>query len=178
MEDAADYDSVKKRLLERFEPSCRKEHYIAELQSARTKKDEGWADLADRLREMALKGYPDLEEKAKEQLALNVFLSRVDNPQVAFCVKQKCPASLDEAISATLEMECYANAEARTIAVVGAEVTEERVVAGVGAEKDAHGMKETITQLTELMKTLEEQLKSEEQQQAGGQARRRSPPRC
>ena len=124
-EDAADYDSVKKRLQERFEPSCRKECYIAELQSARRKKDEGWADLADRLRELAQKGYPDLEEKAKEQLALNVFLSRIDNPQVAFSVKQKCPASLDKAVSATLEMECYANAEARTIAVIDAEVTEE-----------------------------------------------------
>ena len=46
-------------------------------------------------------------------------------------------------------MECYANTEARSIAVVNAEVSEERAVAGVGAEKDVHGMKEAIVQLTE-----------------------------
>ena len=79
-------------------------------------------------------------------------------------------------------MECYVNADARSIAVVNAaEVTEERAVAGVGTEKDVHmhGMKEAIVQLTERMKMLEEQLKSKEQRQARGQARgRRSPPRC
>ena len=132
-----------------------------------------------KLRELAHKGYPDLEEKAKEHLALNVFLSRIDNPQVAFSVKQKRPASLDEAVSATLEMECYANTEARSIAVVNAEVSKERAVAGVGAEKDVHGMKEAIIQLTERMKMLEEQLKGKEQRQGRGQARwTRSPPRC
>ena len=71
----------------------------------------------------------------------------IDTPQVAFSVKQKRPASLDEAVSATLEIECYVNAEARSIAVVdAAEVTEERAVAGVGTEKDVHmhGMKEAI----------------------------------
>ena len=51
-EDAADYSSVKERLQERFEPSCRKERHRAELQTVRRKKDKGWADLADKLREL------------------------------------------------------------------------------------------------------------------------------
>ena len=92
------------------------------LQTAKRMKNEGWTDLTNRLRELAQKVYLDLEEKAKEELALNVFLSRIDNPHVAFSVKQKRPASLDEAISTTLKLECYANAETRTTAVV--EVTE------------------------------------------------------
>ena len=70
-EDAADYSSVKEHLQKRFEPSCRKECHRAELQIVRKKKDEGWADVADKLREQAHMGYPDLEEKAKEHLALN-----------------------------------------------------------------------------------------------------------
>ena len=40
-EDAADYSSVKERLQERFEPSCRKERHRTELQTVRRKKDEG-----------------------------------------------------------------------------------------------------------------------------------------
>ena len=92
---AADYGNAKQSLQERFEPSCRKDRYQAELQTAKRKRDEGWADLADRLRVLAQKGYPDLEDKAKEQLALNVFLSRIENPQVAFSVRQKRPTTLD-----------------------------------------------------------------------------------
>ena len=97
----------------------------------------------------------------------------IDNPQVAFSVKQKRPASLDETVCATLEIECYVNAEARSIAVVdAAEATEERAVAGVVTEKDVHmhGMMEAIVQLTEWMKMLEEQLKSSGVKQEGGEA--------
>ena len=57
---------------------------------------------------LADKAYPELEEKARERLALNVYLPQLDNPQVAFGVKQKTPDTLDAAVSATLEMEAYA----------------------------------------------------------------------
>ena len=60
----ADYKTAKETLQERFEPSCRRERYQTELQTAKRKKEEGWADLADRLRIMSQKGYPDLEDKA------------------------------------------------------------------------------------------------------------------
>ena len=85
------------------------------VQTAKRKKEEGWADLAVRLRIMAQKGYPDLEDKAKEQLALNVFLSLIDNSQVAFAVRQRRPATLDTAVSATLEIECYADSKSHVV---------------------------------------------------------------
>ena len=96
---------MKKALQERFEPSCRKECYQAQFQTRKKKKEEGWADFADSLRMLVDKAYPDLE--AKEQLALNHFVSHIENSQVAFSVRQKCPKSVDEAVSATLEMETY-----------------------------------------------------------------------
>ena len=64
-------------------------------------------DLADGLRNLVDKAYPELEDKAKEQLALNHFLSQIENPHVAFSVRQKRPKTVDEAVSATLEMESY-----------------------------------------------------------------------
>ncbi|KAL5500595.1 hypothetical protein EMCRGX_G012184 [Ephydatia muelleri] len=48
--------------------------------------------------------------KARERLALNQFLSQIDNPQVAFGVKQKRPGNIDEAVAATLELESYLKA--------------------------------------------------------------------
>ena len=49
----------------------------------------------------------DLEEKARERLALNQFLAEIGNPQVAFGVKQKRPKTVEEAVIATIELESY-----------------------------------------------------------------------
>ncbi|KAL5505693.1 hypothetical protein EMCRGX_G007162 [Ephydatia muelleri] len=56
---------------------------------------------------MADKAYSDLEEKARERLALGQFLSNIENPQVAFGVRQKCPETLDAAARMTIELESY-----------------------------------------------------------------------
>ena len=56
---------------------------------------------------LADKAYPDLEEAARERLALNQFLGELDKPQVAFGVRQGRPKSLDEAVSLTIELESY-----------------------------------------------------------------------
>ena len=42
-----------------------------------------------------------------ECLALNAYLEQIDDTQISFSVKQKGPKTLDEAVSATLEMESY-----------------------------------------------------------------------
>ncbi|KAL5473685.1 hypothetical protein EMCRGX_G028204 [Ephydatia muelleri] len=112
LETAADYISATKILQGRFEPSCKKE-----LQTAKRKKDEGWADLADRLRLLAQKGYPDLEDKAKERLALN-----------------KRPTTFDEAVSAMLEIKCYAETKLVGGVDLHANGSKDQLVAGVGTK--------------------------------------------
>eukprot|EP00731_Ephydatia_muelleri_P006479 Em0003g727a len=130
--------------------------YQTELQTAKRKKEEGWAaDLADRLRIMAQKGYPDLEDKAKEQLALNVFLSLIDNSQVAFAVRQRRPATLDTAVSATLEIECYADSKSH---VVGGGVTNDQLIGGAGTSPVTA---DVVKKLTERMERLEARLEGE-----------------
>ena len=85
---------------------------------------------------MVDKAYPELEEAAREQLAVNQYLQQLKHPQVAFSVKQKWPAKLDEAVSATLEMEAYTLKPGRVVASVqGEEEREgESAVAVVGAQ--------------------------------------------
>ena len=83
------YGECMKSLQRRFDPDSKRQLYVAEL-SARTRhKDEDWATFGDVLRVLADKAYPDLEEKARERLALNQFLAQIENAQVAFGVKQK-----------------------------------------------------------------------------------------
>ena len=98
-DDLRQYEDTKKALQERFEPFCIRNRYQAEFQTAKKKKEEEWADFADRLRILADKAF-EFEDKAKEQLALNVFLAQLDDPQVAFSVRQKRPTTLDEAAAA------------------------------------------------------------------------------
>ena len=73
-----------KALNTRFNPDCKRELYVAELQSRKRRKEEDWASFGDVLKLLADKAYADLEEKARERLALNQFLAKIGNPQVAF----------------------------------------------------------------------------------------------
>eukprot|EP00731_Ephydatia_muelleri_P003644 Em0001g3644a len=111
------YGECMKSLQRRFDPDSKRQLYVAEL-SARTRhKDEDWATFGDVLRVLADKAYPDLEEKARERLALNQFLAQIENAQVAFGVKQKRPTNVEEAVVATIELESYLGSSGKPLRV-------------------------------------------------------------
>ena len=97
----ASYEGAKEALKNRFEPASRKARYQEEFHSWKKKRTEAWADYAEDLRILCDKSFPDLPEEAKEQLSLQKYLEQLDQPQVAFAVKQRVPKSLDEAVTAT-----------------------------------------------------------------------------
>ena len=51
--------------------------------------------------------FPDLEDGARERLTLNAYMAQLEEPQVAFGVKQRTPNTLDAVVTATLELESY-----------------------------------------------------------------------
>lgn len=106
------YAATKAALKARFDPESRHTRYQAEFQARRKKSSEGWADFADDLKTLVDKGYPTLQEEAREQLAVNAYLQQLIPSQVAFGVKQKRPNTLDDAVAATLELESYASPSA------------------------------------------------------------------
>ncbi|KAL5457467.1 hypothetical protein EMCRGX_G034730 [Ephydatia muelleri] len=58
-------------------------------------KGQGLADLADGLTNLVDIAYPELEDMAKEQLALNHFLSQIESPHITFSARQKRPKTID-----------------------------------------------------------------------------------
>ena len=68
---------------------------------------ESWADLANDLRKLTIKAYPDLDEPATDKLALTHYLMAINDIQLSLSVKQKVPSSLDEAVSHTLQVEAF-----------------------------------------------------------------------
>ena len=105
--DAPTYNNMKTALTKRFDPESKRELYLAEMQARMRRTGEGWADYADELRSLADKAYPDLQVEAREQIALTHFLSQLTNQQISFSVKQSRPKTVDDAVSATLQMEAY-----------------------------------------------------------------------
>ena len=149
-----DYDECKAALKKRYEPESKRELYVAEFQAKKKGKTEDWATLGDELKVLADKAYPDLEEKARERLALNSFLAQIDNPQVAFSVRQKRPETVDAAVAATLEMESYLGPKASH---VGQVVAEEEVEAAAVASKPDPQM-ELLQKLVVRLDCLEARL--------------------
>jgi len=53
------------------------------------------------------KAYPTLDDDARQQLALQHYLSQLQNNQVAFRVKQRKPKIIEISVAATLELGSY-----------------------------------------------------------------------
>ena len=176
------YDTLVKGLHQRFEPDSRRELYAAEFHCPRKQKGESWSDFGDDLSRLVSKAHPDLGSDGRQQLALHQYLANLVNPQVSFGVKQRWPKMIDEAVTATLEMESY------LVPAVGlgkvAQVSQvdpdprESVVAAVKTQQEA--MMEMMSQLVQRMDRLETPGETSEDQGYGrrvGRSRGSTTPR-
>lgn len=141
----ARYDAVIGALHQRFEPRSRQTRYKAEFQTRRKKKSEGWADSAEDLKSLVEKGFPKLFDDAREQLALQSYLQQLKQPQIAFSVKQKRPANLDDAVAVTLGMESYLSPSTQPGTIAALQP---------GERADAKATVDRIKQLTHLVEQL------------------------
>jgi hypothetical protein len=137
------YEATRDALKARFDPESRRTRYQAEFQTRRKKASEGWADFADELRSLADKAYPDLGEDARERLSINAYLTQLPQPQIAFSVRQKQPATLDDAVTATLEMESYLPPQSLSVVDIG-----------IGGNTDSVGVVGQVAQLTHAVEEL------------------------
>ena len=148
------YRAAQAALKARFDPESRHTRFQAEFQTRRRKANEGWADFADDLKALVDKGYPTLQDEAREQLALNAFLQQLTPPKIAFGVKQKRPKSLDDAVATTLEMELYL-----TPSQVGVASTlpppEEVTCCAVSESSKLDKLTKVVEQLTEQVERLQ-----------------------
>ena len=161
-----DYGELIKALQRRFALDSRRELFVAELNTRRKCRDEDWASFGDALRVLSDKAYPDLEDKAKERLSLNQYLLQIEDPQVAFGVKQKRPSTVEDAVAATIELESYLSSSIKshrncdviapqesTRESLWEDETESAVVSGVAAVNDK--LLTTLESLSEKLHRLE-----------------------
>ena len=114
------YNLAKAALRQRFEPDSHKDLCAAEFQTQCKRQDETWGDLVDNLRTLAERAFPELDERAKEKLSVDCFLSLLDRSDVALAVHQNKPKCLDDTVVATLEIESIlALSSSRTGTLIG-----------------------------------------------------------
>ena len=143
-------------LRERFDPSSKRELYLAELLGRKKRRGEDWATFAEDLKTLVDKAYPELQDDAKEQLALTHYLGPLEQQQLAFSVKQRRPKSVDEAVSATLEMESYLVPKGGRVAQVAGDLAPAEPVAAVRDRQDA--VMSLLQQVVQRMDQLEERV--------------------
>ena len=123
---------------------------------------------------LADKAYPNLPEEAREQFAVNQYLSQVDNPQVAFSVKQAKPKSVNDAVRLTLEMVSYLQPNKPPTQVND---QDSDVVAAAAAPKPPQD--KGLELLLERMERIELELKANKKSnQERSPGMRRGPSRC
>ena len=132
-----------------IEPQSRRDRYLAEFQTRRKRKMESWREFGKDLRALVDKAYRTLDDEARQQLALQRYLSQLDNEQVAFSVKQRKPRTIEAAVGATLECESYLVKPTLSGAVV----------APVHIESKDSTLMEMMTQLMARMDRLQENSK-------------------
>ena len=69
--------------------------------------DRRFGNFSGDLKQLVECAKHDLLEDTGEQPTLTHYLEQLKHQQVAFSVKQKCPKTVDEVVTATLEMESY-----------------------------------------------------------------------
>ena len=138
---------------------------MAEMQTRSRKTTEDWAVFGEELKRLADKAYPDLQEEARERLALNQYLARLEHPQLAFSVRQNNPTCVDEAVRITLEMETYlqASKSAMPVQIAHVDETEEEQAAAVTAVASTK-REDPLQMILRRMEKLEAGLKSVHQQ--------------
>ena len=172
----ANYGETKRALRARFEPESKKTRYQSEFQCRRKKKTENWADYAEDLRALADKAFPELQDEARERLALNSYLNQLEHPQVAFGVKQRQPGTLDEAVTATLEMESYLSTKQLTAQVACVDSSEDPgTIAAVTPQDKLTSLVEKLLERVERLETNDS--KPARQRAKGGPVSREAIPR-
>ena len=163
----ASYARCLEALKERFDPSSKRELYLAELMGRKKLRSEDWATFAEDLKQLVERAYPDLQEDAREQLALTHYLGQLEPQQLAFSVKQKRPKTVDEAVSATLEMESYLLPKGSRVAQVAEGYMPIEPVSLVHAQNDA--VMTLLQQVVDRMDQLEAKVASltQSQQEVG-----------
>ena len=161
------------QLRRRFEHESKRELYAAEFHARQKQPTEDWASFGEDLKTLVDKAFPDIEEAARERMAVDRFLSQIIDPQLAFSVQ---PKNLDEVVTYTMQMQSHLSLSSRGSSGVA---LAEASVAAVDLRQQDTKILDTLHQLVTRIEKLETDLSTSQSQGANrdshpGYSRQRS----
>ena len=114
-EQRQDYDALIKALLIRFEPDNQSEVFRAQLKCRTRKRGEGLAELAQDVKQLVRKAYPDASNSIRETLAKEAFTDALNDCNMEWSVRQGKGATLDDALRTALEEEAFQTGRQRRL---------------------------------------------------------------
>jgi len=103
-----------KLLKERFSGTTQSEKFKMELRGRLRQPRETLTDLYRDIKRLMALGYPDLEPKAREVIAIDRFVDSLGDPELALKIRERTPTTLDEALRAGLRQEIWNKDAARS----------------------------------------------------------------
>ena len=113
-EERADYDKAKTKLMERFQPASKCAPYENRISVTTETTTEDRASFGEDMKFLATKAFRDLNEAAKEPLAVSHYLNHLD-PQFDFSVQQRNLKTIAETMTATLKIDFYCLAPSNSV---------------------------------------------------------------
>lgn len=106
-----DFHAIMDTLKARFEPEGKDELYRIQLRNRRQGPKESLNDLAQDIRSLVDKAYPEMAEVSKDSLAKDCFLDALPDPDLRIRTLQMRPKTLQRALQDTTELEAINRAE-------------------------------------------------------------------
>jgi hypothetical protein len=94
-------------LKERFGGAAQSEKFKMELRSRLRQPRETLSDLYRDIKRLMTLGYPDLDQKAREVIAVDRFVDSLGDAELALKIRERTPTTLDEALRAGLRQEVW-----------------------------------------------------------------------
>ena len=159
-----DYNRLVTALQARFDPVGRHELHRVELRNRQRKANESLSELADDIRIMVERVYPDLAAAARDRMAKDHFIDALNDSETRTRVLQMRTATLDEALAAAVELEALQRAEKERFST-GKRVRELKVEG-----TSTKGLEDMVKEMAEQMKQMQMVLVKEQTSKSKNQS--------
>ena len=146
-------------LRSRYSGSRQADKYRMELRLRHRRHGESLSVLHQDIRRLIALAHPTLPQEAREAIACDCFIDALDDPDFALKVRERAPASLDEALRVSLRLEAWAKDAQRKSAKE--EPKPRHQVRGAGGNDKESRLEERVDNLNkrfdELMRSTQSQ---------------------
>jgi hypothetical protein len=107
------FDQLVELLKTRYSGARQADKFRMELRARRRRSNESLSCLHQDIRRLIALAHPDLPAQTREVMATDYFVDSLDDPELILKIRERNPASLEEALRISLQLEAWAKDAAK-----------------------------------------------------------------